>query len=90
MTRKYFAAAQSSVHARLRSPTSANFYLYVPLAFLVTGLSNLSLRKVDRARRKQLGLLTGGAFVLIVVAVGVIVIGLSAFASCSAFTGASL
>jgi hypothetical protein len=54
-------------------------YLYVPLAFLVTGVSNLSLRKVDRTRRKQLGLLTGGAFVLIVVAVGVLVIGLSAF-----------
>ena len=54
-------------------------YLYVPLAFMVTGFSNLSLRKVDRTRRKQLGLVTGGAFVLIVyVPVGVLAYGLMA------------
>jgi hypothetical protein len=54
-------------------------YLYVPLALLVTGLSNFSLRKVDPMRRRQLSLRVGAAFALMVVAVGTLVIGLSGF-----------
>ncbi len=54
-------------------------YLYVPLALVVVGIANLSFRQVDPTRRKRLTLISAGSFILIVVAVGVLVIGWSAF-----------
>ena len=54
-------------------------YLYVPLALLVAGTLNLSLRKVDWARQKQLSLITAGTFVVVLVAVGALIIGWSGF-----------
>jgi hypothetical protein len=54
-------------------------YLYVPLALLVVGTANFSFRKVDRTRQCRLSILTGCAFVSAVVAVGVIMNGLSGF-----------
>jgi hypothetical protein len=54
-------------------------YLYVPLALVVTGMVNLSLRQVDPARRKRLALISTGSFLLVVGGVGALVIGWSAF-----------
>jgi hypothetical protein len=49
-------------------------YLYIPVALLVAGLSNLSFRKVDRARGRQLAVLAVCTFLLVIAAVGVFII----------------
>ena len=54
-------------------------YLYVPLALLIVGLANFSFRKVDPARKRQLSILTGCTFVMVVAAVGALIIGWSGF-----------
>ena len=45
----------------------------------VTGMANRSFRKVDPARRRRLTLISAGSFFLLVVGVGILVIGWSAF-----------